>query len=151
MIYVGIDDTDNPQGGGTGRVARKLAALLRAEFPVLGVSRHQFLVDPRVPYTSNNSGNVIHLMADDADLQAIAQRLAEPLLALCLAGSDPGLCVARRRAAGHPLGHAAQERVLTQAEAFAAAEEVGAVLRGLGGTRDGVIGAVAGAILAASG
>lgn len=151
MIYVGIDDTDNPQCGGTGRVARQLAAMLRAEFPVLGVSRHQFLVDPHVPYTSNNSGNVIHLLTDEAELSALADRLEGPLVALCLEGSDPGLCVARGAAAGHPFGPAAQRQVITQAGAFAAAREVGAVLRGLGGTRDGVIGAMAAVILAAGG
>jgi hypothetical protein len=152
VIFVGIDDTDNAERGGTGRVARGLAALLREDgFAVLGVSRHQFLVDSRVPYTSNNSGNVIHLLADHADLQHLADRLAAPLLAACLEGSDPGLCVAGHRGAGHPFGAAPQSRLVSQAEAFRAAADCGAVLRPLGGTGDGVIGAMAGVILAAGG
>lgn len=151
MIYIGIDDTDNALSGGTGRVARTLAALLRERWPVLGVSRHQLLVDPRVPYTSNNSCNVIHLRSGEPDPAALADSLQEPLRELCLEGSDPGLCVARANAAGHPLGRAAQERLVAPAEAYAAAESLGAVLRPLGGTGDGVIGATAGVILAAGG
>src|SRR5262245_36863761 len=152
MIYVGIDDTDNPHRGGTGRVARGLAAVLRAEgITVLGVSRHQLLVDPRVPYTSNNSCNVLHLLVDAADVGALADHLEGPLLASCLEGSDPGLCVADRRVANHPIGPTAQERLVSQAEAFAAAREIGAVLRALGGSGDGVIGAAAGVSLAGGG
>jgi hypothetical protein len=151
MIYIGIDDTDNPECGGTGRVARELAALLRQEYPVPGVSRHQFLVDPRIPYTSNNSGNVIHVGAEPSDLEGLTERLIVPLLDRCLEGSDPGLCVAGARAASHPFGRAAQVRLVTQEEARAAAAEVGAILRGLGGTRDGMIGAMAAVVLAAGG
>jgi hypothetical protein len=151
MIFVGIDDTDNAESGGTGRVARGIAACLREQFPVLGVSRHQFLVDPRVPYTSNNSGNVIHLLTDTADLDELASWVSELLLERCLPGSDPGLCVARDGCAGHPWGAAVQTELVSQPQAFAVAVELGVILRPLGGTGDGVIGALAGAILAAGG
>jgi hypothetical protein len=151
MIFIGIDDTDNAESGGTGRVARGIAACLRERFPVLGVSRHQFLVDPRVPYTSNNSGNVIHLPTDSADLNQLAAWVSELLLERCLPGSDPGLCVARGDCAGHPWGAAVQTELVHQEQAFAVAAELKAILRPLGGTGDGVIGALAGAILAAGG
>jgi hypothetical protein len=151
VIFIAIDDTDNATSGGTGRVARELAALLRARYSVLGVSRHQLLVDPRVPYTSNNSCNVIHLQAEPPDLEALASELRGPLRERCLEGSDPGLCVARSNAAQASLGAAAQQRLVTQAEAFAAAAEVGAVLWAVGGTGDGVIGAMSGVVLAAGG
>jgi hypothetical protein len=151
MIFIGIDDTDNAESGGTGRVARGIAACLRDQFPVLGVSRHQFLVDPRVPYTSNNSGNVIHLLTDQADLDQLAVWVSELLVERCLPGSDPGLCVAQDDCAGHPWGKAVQTDLVSQAEAFAVVAELGVILRPLGGTGDGVIGALAGAILAAGG
>ncbi len=151
MTFIGIDDTDNPTSGGTGRVARALAALLRERgLAVLGVSRHQLLVDPRIPYTSNNSCNVLHLLADDLDLAGVADSLSAPLLERCLEGSNPGLCIGIARK-GDPFGSAAQMRVVSQAEAFGAAHECGAVLRSLGGTGDGVIGAMAGVLLAAGG
>ncbi len=61
MIYVGLDDTDNKTSRGTGYLARMVAASLSDRFKVWGVTRHQLLVDPRVPYTSHNSCNVVHL------------------------------------------------------------------------------------------
>ncbi len=151
MIFIGIDDTDNKESGGTGRVARSIAAVLRERFPVLGVSRHQLLVDDRVPYTSNNSCNVIHLLTDDADRNVLMAWVSELLTERCLVGSDPGLCIAEASAAGHPFGEAVQTRLTTQAEALTVAREVKAILRPLGGTGDGIIGAMAGVILAAGG
>jgi hypothetical protein len=151
MIFIGIDDTDNAESGGTGRVARGIAARLREQFPVLGVSRHQFLVDDRVPYTSNNSGNVLHLLTDTADLDQLASWVSELLVECCLPGSDPGLCIASSSCAGHPFGAAVQTRLVSQVEAFAVSDELGVLLRPLGGTGDGVIGALAGTILAAGG
>jgi hypothetical protein len=151
MIFVGMDDTDNKESGGTGRVARDIAAVLRERFPVLGVSRHQLLVDDRVPYTSNNSCNVIHLLTDDADTDTLAAWVSELLVERCLVGSDPGLCIADGSAAGHPFGEAVQARLVTPAEAFAVARELQVILRPLGGTGDGIIGALAGIILAAGG
>ena len=61
MIYIGIDDTDNLNSRGTGRLARNIAAALSSDFTVLGVVRHQLLQDPRVPFTSHNSSATILL------------------------------------------------------------------------------------------
>src|SRR5262245_41248986 len=122
MIYIGIDDTDNAEGGGTGRVARGLAAELADVGTVRGVSRHQLLVDDRVPYTRNNSCNVIHLDAPDTAAAALAERLAAALVSRCLPGSDPGLCLARREAVMDPsFGRRAQTELVTAAEAQALA------------------------------
>ncbi len=151
MIFVGIDDTDNAEQGGTGRVAREIAEALAADFTVLGVSRHQLLVDDRVPYTSNNSCNVIHLVNDKVDLVELADRIAPLLVERCLVGSDPGLCVADERVADLPFGRATQTELVTQTQALALAEELAVTLRPLGGTGDGVIGALAGVMLAAGG
>ena len=155
MIYVGIDDTDDAEGGGTGRVAREIAARLAGDLAVRGVTRHQLLVDPRVPCTRGNSCKVIHvrdrIVDDRVDLTALADRVEPMLLPLCRPSSDPGLCVATERVAGHPFGRDVQTRLVTQREAVEAAKSLGVVLRGLGGTRDGIIGALAGAILAAGG
>ena len=64
LIYIGMDDTDNKTSRGTGRLARAVAATLSEQLEVWGVTRHQLLVDPRVPYTSHNSCNVIHFLAE---------------------------------------------------------------------------------------
>jgi hypothetical protein len=151
MIFIGVDDTDNKESGGTGRIARSIAAVLREQFPVLGVSRHQLLVDDRIPYTSNNSCNVIHLLANGADTDSLATWVSRLLVERCLVGSDPGLCIALAHVAGHPFGQTVQTRVVSQAEAREAASELKVILRPLGGTGDGIIGALAGVILAAGG
>mgnify|MGYP000273024857 CR=1 FL=1 len=55
MLFIGLDDTDNLESRGTGHLARQIAATLSADYSVLGVTRHQLLLDPRVPCTKNNS------------------------------------------------------------------------------------------------
>jgi hypothetical protein len=57
QILIGIDDTDNEETHGTGRRARQLGDRLAADglAEIDGVTRHQLLVDPRIPYTSHNS------------------------------------------------------------------------------------------------
>ena len=78
-ILVGIDDTDNLDSRGTGRLARDIAAELEGEFKVLAVTRHQLLVDPRIPYTSHNSSAAIHLESSaPADLsRSVHSRISE--------------------------------------------------------------------------
>ena len=61
MIYIGLDDTDVLESRGTGHLAREIARSLKADYDVQGVTRHQLLVDPRVPCTKNNSCAAIHL------------------------------------------------------------------------------------------
>jgi hypothetical protein len=148
---IGIDDTDMPEEGGTGHVAREIARRLSADLQIVGVSRHQLLVDPRVPCTRRNSCKVVHVVDAIDDLAATAQAVGEMVLPLCVAGSDPGVCVGRAETCDHPFGRRVQAEIVTQDDARRAAREAGAVLVGLGGTRDGIIGAMAGVALAAGG
>jgi len=153
MIWIGLDDTDNLQSRGTGRLAREIAATLAAEYPVLGVTRHQLLVDPRVPYTSHNSSAAIALDVDgDLNLPALFERLCKMILADFQPGSDPGLCLAAQAPeAITEFGRRAQRELVHQAEARRLAQEQNLLLAGLGGTQDGVIGALAAVGLAACG
>jgi tRNA(Ile2) C34 agmatinyltransferase TiaS len=153
MIFIGLDDTDTLESRGTGHLARQIAAALAADYSVLGVTRHQLLVDPRVPYTKNNSCAAILL---DADGTSDVTRLTEQVRALMLAsfqpGSDPGLCVAGIVPAPvTEFGRRAQRQVVKKKEASRLAEASGITLLGLGGTQDGIIGALAAVGLAASG
>ncbi len=150
-----MDDTDNLESRGTGRLARAVAGALGRRFAVRGVTRHQLLVDPRVPYTSHNSSAALHLDApalSAAELVALADEVGAQMLADFQTGSDPGLCVAQDAppALGE-FGRRAKRDVVTQAEARALAAQTGCILRGLGGTQDGVIGALAAVGLAAGG
>ncbi len=153
MLYIGLDDTDNKTSRGTGRLARMVADAVTGKYIVRGVTRHQLLVDPRVPYTIHNSCNVVHLQINgQVDLAELADAVQAVMLADYQLGSDPGLCVAQVvTSAMRDFGRRAKREVLTQDEARAIAAQSGCILRGLGGTEDGVIGALAGVALASTG
>ena len=153
MIFIGLDDTDTLESRGTGHLARDIAAAMGANYPLLGVTRHQLLVDPRVPCTRNNSCAAIALDVDgDVDPGALLARVRALMLDDFQPGSDPGLCVAHAvPAAVTAFGHRAQRELVNQDDARALAAEHGLLLQGLGGDEDGVIGALAAVGLAASG
>lgn len=153
MIFVGLDDTDNDESRGTGQLARMVAADLVTAYRVLGVTRHQLLLDPRVPCTRNNSSATIVLDGNGTgDLSALTDRVRELMLGDLQPGSDPGLCVAGPvPAAVIEFGRRVQRQLVTQTEArqLAAAHDIRLI--GLAGSQDGVIGALAAVGLAASG
>jgi tRNA(Ile2) C34 agmatinyltransferase TiaS len=153
MLFIGLDDTDTLESRGTGHLARAIAAALTTDYPVLGVLRHQLLVDPRVPCTKNNSCAAIVLQGNG---RVAPSDLLSQVRALVLEdfqpGSDPGLCVASTvPAAVTAFGHRAQGQLVSQDEARALAAAHQIPLLGLGGSEDGVIGALAAVGLAASG
>jgi tRNA(Ile2) C34 agmatinyltransferase TiaS len=153
MLFLGLDDTDTLESRGTGRLARQIAGALAAVYPVLGVTRHQLLRDPRVPCTKNNSSAAILLGGDGTlDVDGILDQVRSLMLADFQPGSDPGLCVAREVPPDIvEFGRQAQRTLVTQDEARALAATYSIPLLGLGGTEGGVIGALAAVGLAASG
>ncbi len=162
LILIGIDDTDNKASRGTGRLARLLSCECekRGLQPV-GVTRHQFLLDPAIDYTSHNSGACIGICGDDGIEAAtfafdfVAQRSAE--------GSDPGVCIARADTVGSSIvefAKAANKKLLKIEDAFNLARADSIALQGLGGScqprllegrGQGVIGALASVGLRAAG
>jgi hypothetical protein len=119
----------------------------------LGVTRHQLLVDDRIPYTSHNSSLCIGLKTDNSP-DEFFEPAAKFLLDNFREGSDPGLCVCRLEDITPQImdfGLRAQKEVLTKEQAISLAAGHGIFLRELGGTGGGVIGALAGAGLKAEG
>jgi tRNA(Ile2) C34 agmatinyltransferase TiaS len=153
MIYIGLDDTDTLGSRGTGRLARNIAADLSSDFRVLGVVRHQLLKDPRVPFTSHNSSATILLDENGRDdLAGLMTRVKESMLSDFQDGSDPGLCVTREIPESvKAYGRRVQKSLVRQDEARELARAHGIALEGLGGTEDGVIGALASVGLTAYG
>ena len=154
MIYIGLDDTDNHESRGTGRLAREIAADLARDYPVLGVTRHQLLVDARIPYTSHNSSAAILIdVPGGLPLETVFERVRALMQADFVSGSDPGLCVASESAAQSVTGFGirAQKELVDQVQARFLALSSGILLEGLGGSEDGVIGALAAVGLAAGG
>lgn len=153
MLLIGLDDTDNLESRGTGHLARQIASALAVDHTVLGVTRHQLLVDPRVPCTRNNSCAAITVDANgDLDPRCLLEQVERLMLDDFQPGSDPGLCVAHR--VPTPItefGRRVQQQLVNQDEARALAAAHNILLLGLGGSEDGIIGALAAVGLAASG
>ncbi|NUQ64967.1 MAG: ABC transporter substrate-binding protein [Pirellulales bacterium] len=153
MIYVGIDDTDILGSPGTNKLARHLIERLRPDYANLVAIRHQLLFDPRVPYTSKNSSASLLFDVEDANgVLDLARRIRSLMLEWYVAGSDPGLCVTDCVPQSvSDFGRRCQKEVVSQQDARQLAAESGIHLEGLGGTEDGVIGALAAVGLAAAG
>lgn len=152
-IYIGIDDTDNKESRGTGHLARVIADELTTTYPVSGILRHQLLFDPRVPYTAKNSCAAIILSPQNMpDLTEIFKQVKSIMLDDFQPGSDPGLCVASS-VPEQVVAFAQRARtdLVNQSEARQLAQDHNILLEGLGGTQDGVIGALSAVGLAFSG
>jgi hypothetical protein len=147
--FLGIDDTDVlGHKPGTGRLARDLAAeISTSDFTMAGVVRHQLLVDPRVPYTSHNSPACVIFDLDSADrADAVFEAAAAYVGERAALGSDPGVCLALEDDVDDEVvrwGMRAAAEVLDKTAAYGLADKTGTRLRELGGTGDGVIGALA--------
>jgi hypothetical protein len=154
-LLIGIDDTDDQWSPGTGRRARALLDELTAAGlgTPAGATRHQLLVDDRIPYTSHNSSACLAWQSADADPDTVRDKVIELagrfLERVCPPDADPGLAVAipsrlvEYAAAVTDFGRRAKRDVLCIEEAHQLATEAGVHLSGHGGTQGGVIGALA--------
>jgi len=154
-LYIGVDDTDSINSEtGTGKLARWFEGELPPGSRLWGVVRQQLLVHPDIPYTSHNSSACIVVEASNGvPVGEIAEKAAGHVRRHAQEGSDPGLAVVP---ADHPglerivsFGYECTRRVVGRKDALRAAGD--AFLRGLGGTEDGIIGALAAVGLTASG
>jgi hypothetical protein len=146
-LLIGIDDTDNLESRGTGHRVRQLAGWLAENQLAVpeGITRHQLLVDPQIPYTSHNSSACLSLETESAE--DVWDACREYLLRESAIGSDVGLCLARLETVTQQVmdfGRRAKIEVLTIREAKHIASNSGLRLAGLTGTGGGIIGALAG-------
>lgn len=152
QYIIGIDDTDNLESRGTGHLARTMAAALAKDFTIHGIVRHQLLEDPRVPKTSHNSSASILFEGNPYPLEELAAFAKKMMFDDYQQGSDPGLCIATNVPVEVvEYGQRARREFVYQDEPRKLASAHGIYLEGLGGTQDGVIGALAAVGLAQSG
>jgi hypothetical protein len=153
-VLIGMDDTDNLDSRGTGYRARQLAERLRESklAQTVGVTRHQLLVDDRIPYTSHNSSACV-AVRPACGQDTLTAYCRDFLLEIAAEGSDAGLCIATEAQAERvaAFGRRAQSAVLEQSDATNLAARHEIHLEGLTGTRQGVIGALAAVGLHADG
>lgn len=161
-LVIGIDDTDDLYSPGTGRRARQLLdELTKAGLGTpAGATRHQLLVDDRIPYTTHNSSACIAWRSAGGDPDAVVAEVirfcGEFLERVCPPAADPGLVVAiPRRILDTPalveFGRQAKLEVLRTEDAWKLGAALGVHISGHGGTQDGVLGALAGVGLHLSG
>lgn len=146
-IYIGLDDTDNPESRGTGHLARALAQSLihTGLASIRSITRHQLLVSPEIPYTSHNSAACLegHITGNEYWVQNYC---SDFLIENAASGSDVGLCIAFEEDISDELirfGELAKQQVLTPATALKLATCHQVFLAGLTGKKIGVIGALA--------
>jgi len=145
--YIGIDDTDNLETRGTGFRARQLVGLLQDNHLARGiaVTRHQLLLDDRVPYTSHNSSACIVIDRNDrVEDDALMDFCRSFLLEVAAPGSDVGLCLANYEQAYQVIkfGQKAKTELVEQDEARSIAKKLAIKLEGLTGDHQGIIGSL---------
>lgn len=147
MIYVGLDDTDTLDAPGTNQLARHIVRELADKYHGRLILRHQLLEDPRVPCTRKNGCASMLLEPCEARWSIpslLIERLRQIILPWCPHSSDPGLCITTSvPPAVTNWGLRCQRELVTQREARQIAASHDIYLEGLGGTEDGVIGALA--------
>lgn len=145
MIYVGIDDTDTLDDPGTNQLARHLVRELASQFRGRMILRHQLLEDPRVPCTKKNGcASIAFEPSNSIPITEFIATLRHLIVPWCPPGSDPGLCVTEEvPQAVVEWGLRCQREFVEQSDARQIAAENNIYLEGLGGTEDGVIGALA--------
>ncbi len=153
MIYVGIDDTDIAGSLGTNQLARAIVKRLGPAGRDAAIVRHQLFFSPEVPYTSKNGSASIRLpAARPSDLGMLIDATREVMRGWFVEGSDPGLCAGAQVAPEvTAFGERCKREVVTQHEARGVAASSGLYLEGLGGTEQGIIGALAAVGLIAAG
>jgi hypothetical protein len=146
MRYLlGIDDTDNLESRGTGHRVRQMADWLVENnlAKPRGITRHQLLVDPQIPYTSHNSSACLSVETKNPDDVWEASR--EFLLRESAQGSDAGLTLAEWDSIHEDVlsfAKRAKIEVLTMLEAEQTASRSQIRCDGLTGTHGGIIGAL---------
>ena len=126
FLLIGIDDTDQKNTTGTGRLARGLLdELVGIGCEPSGVTRHQFLIDPRIPYTSHNSAACL-AVSGSINLQQLQQLCLSFLRSKSAKGSSPGLCVAWQEQIPDEVmcfGQTAQQQVVQIEQALSLAQQ----------------------------
>lgn len=155
-VVVCVDDTDDlTKKTSTGAIAEALAEGAREMGGAVdaGVTRHQLLLDPRVPYTSHNSAMAFTATLPEDAVEAFEEDAAWVVRSMMAPTANPGMALGvvpdeADGALGELVGFGlkAQKEYLEPRDAFSLAERIPWLrLRALGGTGWGVIGALAGA------
>lgn len=157
-IFLSIDDTDSIDSRGTGELALLISKEIEEKNwgTCSGITRHQLLIHPDVPYTSHNSSMCFEADINELCLEKLIDYACDFLQKESAEGSDPGLCVAIQDKILESellieFGKKAKKEIVLIPEAYSLAKKLEIHLSQHGGTGQGVIGALAGIGLRLSG
>ena len=155
QFVIGIDDTDAADVPGTGTLARALAAQVEREGfgASLGVTRHQLWESDKLTATDGNRCYALAIETD-RDTLDVEDLVVDFVRARSVRGANPGIALLSRHSdMPHALafGRRAQQELMKIEEAERYAAESNVLVRGLGGSRSGMIGALAAAGLRGGG
>lgn len=162
-VLICIDDTDNLESKGTGAIADELRELIcENKYGTSGfITRHQLLIHEDIPYTSHNSSMCFDAKISDSYYNEMICKMSDYVGAESATGSDPGIAIIRCendygfnqeiKEMLYQFGLSAKRSVLHKEQAYELAKQTGVYLKEMGGTGQGVIGAIAGIGLRLSG
>lgn len=155
-FLIGIDDTDNPQTGGTGGLAYDLGRLLeeRTGARLLEVTHHQLWLTPLIPHTGRNTCACLVLDGELRQQRVLELESRSFLHHYCASGANAGLAIAdlaRVNLSVMDWGSQAKRQALTRNAALELARQGEVSAAGLTGDGSGVIGALAAVGLRAAG
>ena len=158
-ILICIDDTDDlTKETSTGKIANNIKKKMEKEFSAKceDITRHQLLIHEDVPYTSHNSSMCFRADIKKEDYEKIIITSKEIIKNNMAESSDPGLCISieddlEDKELLIDYGFLTKRKVIKKEDAYALAKRLGVFLDELGGTGQGVIGALAGVGLRLSG
>lgn len=150
-LIICIDDTDNIDSQGTGSVAEGLKDMITENGfgRCIYTTRHQLLLHKDIPYTSHNSSMCFECDIRDESYDSVEKAATEYLRRESVEGSDPGICIAKKTKGLNEtilieFGLKAKRQVLTKEDAYSTAAQANVYLKEVGGTGQGIIGALAG-------
>ncbi len=154
LVTICIDDTDRPGSRSTARLALSILELLAPRYRCHTLTTHPHLPSPGLSWDSEGNSSACMRLVDQPglDLDGLVHEIRCLLLEDLMAGSNPGLCAGRQISpAVQAFAERSRSEHLELEEAHELATASGLLLEGLAGTGRGVIGALAGAGMAAAG
>lgn len=154
-FIIGLDDTDIVGGRGTSKIVRAWAEVIETEgfARTNGVTRHQLLKSPKIEATSHNRSVAVAIETERTVFD-VEDYLVELVREHASGKANPAIAIMTRHTdMPHVLawGRRSQQELLKLVDAERYATESNVLLRGLGGNRSGMIGALAAVGLHAGG
>ena len=154
-FIIGLDDTDILGGRGTSRIVREWTEVIESEgfARTNGITRHQLLKSTKIKATTHNRSVAVAIETDRTVFD-IEDHLVQLVREHASGKANPAIAILTRHTdMPHVLawGRRCQQEILKLVDAERYATESNVLLRGLGGNRNGMIGALAAVGLHAGG